>query len=265
MHQHIIHTLKNASGYVSGEEISRSLHISRAGIWKYIQELRRLGYKIHAAPHLGYILKESPDRLLPWEIGYDLDTAVIGRRVEHHQVVASTMDEALRLASDGAGEGTVVCAERQTKGRGRLGRSWISPHGQGIYFSLILRPQVSPAEAAKFTLWAAVAVCEGLRRATELPVVIKWPNDLLIGRRKLGGILTELQAEADRVNFLVIGVGINVNMTGRQLPTAATSLRFEGGRIWRRVELMKKILNSLDQWHGVFQTSGFAPAFARWK
>ena len=142
----IILFLKNSPGYISGEEISRSLHLSRAAVWKYIQELRKAGYEIVAVPHLGYKLVSSPDKLLAHEVQFQLNTKTFGRSVVHFETLNSTMDEAFRLGMEGKPEGTIVIAETQTKGRGRLGRGWVSPKGKGIYLSLILRPKVPPLD-----------------------------------------------------------------------------------------------------------------------
>src|SRR3989338_3167992 len=230
MLERIIHYLKTAEGYLSGEEISRHLKISRAGIWKYMQELRRAGYEIIAVPHLGYRLLSSPDKLIPAEIQSGLKTKILGQRVEYFDSIASTMDAAFQLGVEGAAEGTVVCAESQTKGKGRLGRSWVSPKAKGIYMSVILRPSLPPTDVAQLTLLSAVALCEAIERCCQIPVKIKWPNDILVGNRKIAGILTELSAEMDRVRFVAIGIGVNVNTTASQLPPQATSVKIEADR-----------------------------------
>ncbi|MBZ0167119.1 MAG: biotin--[acetyl-CoA-carboxylase] ligase [Candidatus Omnitrophica bacterium] len=265
MKDSIIHYLKQADGYLSGEDISRQLHMSRAGIWKNIEELRKDGYEIIAVPHLGYKLTGKPDLMLPREVLYGLNTEVMGRRVIHHPAIASTMDHAFQLGVENEPEGTVVCAETQTRGRGRMERRWTSPKGKGLYFSLILRPALLPTDAAKMTLFSAVAVCEALRVQTGLDVHIKWPNDLLINRKKVAGILTELSAEMDRVRFIVIGLGLNVNTAKRQLPSSATSLKLELGTSVSRVEVMQAILRRLDAWYAVFAQQGFVPVIRRWR
>jgi len=249
MQDQIIHYLKNSQSYLSGEEISRHLKISRAGIWKYMQELRRDGYDIVAVPHLGYRLMTSPDKLYPREIKFKLGTKSLGTKVIHYDSVSSTMDIAFRLAMEGGDEGTVVCAETQTKGKGRLGRHWISPKGKGIYMSVILRPKLFPADVAQLTLLSAVALCEAIKNVSGVTSKIKWPNDLLVNNKKLAGILTELSAEIDCVRFVVIGIGVNVNTSINSLPSNATSLKNEIQQPVSRVELVQEILRSLENWY----------------
>ncbi len=265
MQSQIIHFLKNAQGYISGEEISRHLKISRAGIWKHIQELRREGYEIVAVPHLGYQLVSSPDKLFPHEIQAGLKTQFLGNNIRHCDSIGSTMDEAFRLGVEGAEEGTVVCADRQTQGKGRLGRAWISPKNKGVYMSVILRPELSPADAARITLLGAVAVCEAIENFSSLPVRIKWPNDILMNGKKISGILTELSAEMDRVRFIVVGVGINVNASLSQLPSNATSIKNEMGKKFSRVGLVQEVLRSLEKWYGSLKQNGFDCSLKRWK
>ena len=261
----IIHFLKEAQGYLSGEEISHDLRISRAGIWKYMQELRKEGYDIVAVPHLGYRLVSCPDKLLPFEIQSGLKTKTLGKHIKYFDSIASTMDIAFQLGIEGADEGTVVCAESQSKGKGRLGRSWASPKGKGIYMSVILRPSVSPADAAKLTLLSAVATCEAIEKLFNINAKIKWPNDILIDNKKIAGILTELSAEMDRVRFVVIGIGVNVNASLSQLPPNATSIRNETGRKGSRIRLLQEILRSLEKWYEEVNKQGFEAVIARWK
>ena len=261
----LIHFLKSADGYISGEEISRSFNISRAGIWKHIQELRSLGYEFEAVPHLGYKLVSSPDRLFPSEIKFQLKTKKIGEHIIYYDTISSTMDEAFRLAVDGAEEGTVICAEGQSKGRGRLGRTWSSPKGKGIDVSIILRPQVSPNAVSQITLLSAVAVCEAIKNASGLTAAIKWPNDLLINGKKCVGILTEMNAEIDRIKFVTVGIGVNVNTAANQLLPHATSLKNETRQNFSRVELLQEILRRIEYWYLQFQGKGFGEVVEKWK
>lgn len=261
----IINFLKKAEGYLSGEEISRDLKISRAGIWKYMQELRREGYDIVAVPHLGYRLMSCPDKLLPSEIQSGLQTKILGKDIKYYDSIASTMDVAFQLGVEGAAEGTVVCAESQSKGKGRLGRSWTSPKGKGIYMSVILRPSLAPADAAKLTLLSAVAACEAIKNLANVQAKIKWPNDILVGNKKIAGILTELSAEMDRVRFVVIGIGINVNTSISQLPLNATSIKNETGQKSSRIKLVQEILQSLEKWYESLNAQGFSPVIMQWK
>ena len=265
MQTQIIHFLKHAQGYLSGEEISRHFKISRAAIWKNMQDLRRQGYDIVAVPHLGYQLVSCPDQLIPREIQFELKTKIFGKNIISYDSLSSTMDVAFRSGLEGAQEGTVVCAETQTKGRGRLGRNWTSPKGKGIYMSIILRPSLPPTDVARLTLLGAVAVAEGIQKACGILPKIKWPNDLLINNRKVAGILTEMSAEMDRVRFVVLGVGINVNTPISLLPSNATSLKVESGKTVSRVLLVQEILSSLEFWYESLKTDGFEPVIAQWK
>lgn len=265
MQKEIIHFLKRSKGYISGEDISRELKISRAAIWKYMQELRKDGYEIIAVPHLGYQLKSCPDKLLPQEVQFGLKTKYMGAKIFHHDALTSTMDMAFRLGVEGETEGTLICAESQTKGKGRLGRSWSSPKGKGIYMSLILRPQVSPLQVSQLTLLTAVAVCDALRCTTQIPVTIKWPNDLLIGDKKVAGILTELSAEMDRVRFVVVGLGVNVNTPPSSLPEGAISLRQSTQKTYNRVALLQAILQKFEHWYESYKREGFDHVIAKWK
>ena len=265
MQTQILEFLKKSETYLSGEEISQSLKMSRAAIWKYMQELRGLGYDIVAVPHLGYKLVSSPDKLFPHEIQHDLKTKILGKKIVYEETVSSTMDTAFQLALNKAPEGTVVCCESQTNGRGRLGRSWSSPKGKGIYLSLILRPKLSFLEVAQLTLLSAVAVSEAIRKVTALQPLIKWPNDLLIGDKKCAGILTELNAETDQVNFVIVGIGVNVNSLKNNLPPGATSLKQETQKEHSRIRIFQEILQELEKWYTRLGREGFIPVVQRWK
>ena len=265
MQSHILHFLKNTGSYISGEEISQHLNISRAAVWKYIQELREEGYDIVAVPHLGYRFVSSPDKLTSVEIQFGLNTKIFGRKIYAFDSVDSTMDFAFRLGLEGALEGTLVCAEGQTKGRGRLGRQWHSPKGKGIYASIILRPSLPPSIVSQLTLLSAVSMCEAIKKVCHLQTAIKWPNDILVGNKKLAGILTELSAEMDRVRFVVIGFGLNVNTSSSLLPSSATSLKHELHRSVSRTELMQEILRYLEKWYQILGKEGFLKIVQRWK
>ena len=265
MQNQIIEFLKRTENYFSGEELSQQLKISRAGIWKNIEELRKEGYHIEAVPHLGYRLIATPDKLIPREIQHGLKAKVFGRRIVYHETIASTMDEAFRLGLEGAPEGTVVVAEQQTKGKGRLGRKWISPKGKGIYMSIIVRPNLSPMDTTKLTLMSAEGVCQAVNQYAGGKAKIKWPNDVLVNSHKLAGILTELSAEMDRVRFIVIGVGINVNTALAALPARATSLRIEAKKQISRIELIKDVLYRLEKLYMEVSVRGFSSIIEQWK
>jgi BirA family biotin operon repressor/biotin-[acetyl-CoA-carboxylase] ligase len=265
MKETILNFLRKSDGYISGEEISKSLKVSRAGIWKHIHELRKDGYEIVAVPHLGYKLSSAPDKLFACEIQNNLHTKILGKKIYHYEMVSSTMDVAFDLALDGAQDGCVILAEGQQRGRGRMGRNWFSPKGKGIYMSVILKPKLLPNEAPKITLLAGVAVCEAIRGITGLIALIKWPNDILIEDKKIGGILTEISAETDRVKFAVLGIGINVNTRKIFLPREATSLKEELGKVVSRVELARQILRELEAFYILFEKRGFSPIIEKWK
>ncbi|MFA4828689.1 MAG: biotin--[acetyl-CoA-carboxylase] ligase, partial [Thermodesulfovibrionales bacterium] len=226
----IIRMFKEKNDYVSGEEMSRELGITRAGIWKRIEELRNKGYKIQASTAKGYKLVKSPEFSLE-----ELEMLVqgdIGREIIFFESIGSTNTAALELAEKGAPHGTVVIADRQTKGKGRLGRTWVSPPKKNIYMSVILRPEIEPKDATLLTIMTAVSCAKGVMKSTGLKAEIKWPNDLMISSKKLGGILTEMKSDPDGIVFAVIGIGINVNSkTKNDFPPdirgIATSIREE--------------------------------------
>lgn len=265
MAKQVLDFLKARDGFVSGEEISRELKISRSAVWKHITRLRQEGYSIEAVPHLGYRILSIPDLLLPEEISCRLNTKIIGSNIFHYDEVGSTMDIAFGLGLKGYGEGTVVFAETQDNGRGRAGRTWVSLKNKGIYFSLLLRPQFSLIEAPKLTLMTAVSIVEAIKKITGLSAGIKWPNDILIGGKKCAGILTELDAETDRIKFVNIGVGINVNSSGSSLPAHSTSLKDETGKEVSRIELAKECLRAIEKNYNILKKQGFEPIASAWR
>ncbi len=265
MREKILDFLKRKQVYASGEEISHRLDISRQALWKHIQELRDSGYDIVAVPHLGYKLVSAPDRLNPYEVTSGLNTKFIGRKNYYFDTVPSTMDVALQLAIQGAPEGTIVISESQTKGRGRLGRNWFSPKYKGIYLSLILRPKILPNQAPLLTLMSAVSICEAIKENADLTCQIKWPNDILIHHKKLGGILTELNAETDLSRFIVVGIGLNVNNDKKTIPPQATSLKEQKKLDLNRTELLQEILRSIERSYLSFQKNGGQFIIDKWR
>lgn len=267
----ILNVLRHCKdSYVSGEELCKLADISRAAIWKHIEKLREEGYDIEAVPHLGYKLISIPDSLIPSEIKWKLKTKVFGRSVISYNKVDSTNIIAYELAKKGVKEGTVILADEQVKGKGRQGRHWSSPSKGGIYMSCILRPSIAPSEISRITLLAAVAVAQAIRDFSSLEVTIKWPNDIMIAQKKLCGILTEMKAEQDSVDFVVLGIGINVNTAAKHLPKGATSVREElasyGGKInLSRVELTKKVLERIEEYYNLMKIEGFEPIIDIWK
>ena len=226
--------------------------VSGAAIWARIEELRRLKYDIEAGPHFGYRLLSSPDVLHADDLLARLgETRVIGRDLRVFEQTTSTNDVVEKLARDGVREGVVVFAESQTQGRGRLGRKWVSPAHQGLWFSILLRPDFRPQMATQLTVASATALRRAIELQTGLAPEIKWPNDILLGGKKLAGILTELSAELDRVRYVILGIGVDVNLAATEFPAdlrkTATSLRIETGRPVSRSELAVHILRELDR------------------
>jgi BirA family biotin operon repressor/biotin-[acetyl-CoA-carboxylase] ligase len=249
----ILNALRSTqNGCLSGTELSQQLGISRAAVWARIEELRSLGYNIEASPHNGYKLCGVPDLLHADDLlSLVVDSRVIGRSIQVFQETSSTNDVVEKLARDGVAEGVVVFAESQTRGRGRLGRKWLSPSGKGLWFSVLLRPDLRPQEATRVTVAAATALARAIHQYSEIEPAIKWPNDILLGGKKVAGVLTELTAEIDRIRYIVLGIGLNVNFTGGDWPPdlrrLATSLRIETGQPVRRAELAACVLRELDR------------------
>jgi BirA family biotin operon repressor/biotin-[acetyl-CoA-carboxylase] ligase len=236
---------------VSGAQLAEQLAISRAAIWARIEELRRVGYDIEAGPHFGYRLINSPDALHADDLVARLGkTKVIGRDIQVFEQTTSTNDVIEKLARDGVREGAVVFAESQTKGRGRLGRKWMSPTRKGLWFSILLRPQLNPQEATQLTVASATALRRAIKTITGLDSEIKWPNDLLVDGKKIVGILTEMSAEVDRVRHVILGIGVDVNQDVAEFPEElrklATSLKIASGEPICRAELAVEILRELD-------------------
>lgn len=260
--------LEAGGDWVSGEAISQRLGVSRTAVWKQIESLRALGYEVEAAPRKGYRLVSRPDLVTPAEILPGLTTRRLGRVIEYRERVGSTNDLAKDLARGGAPEGLLVVADEQTSGKGRLGRTWLSPPGAALAMSLVLRPEMPPYHAPRITLAAAVAVCEAVRELTGLPAGIKWPNDVQVGGRKLCGILTEMEAEMERVAFVVLGIGVNVSLRREQMDPAfretATSLALEGARV-RRADLVRAILSRLERAYDELTGGKWADVLDRWR
>ena len=256
--------------HISGEELSRKLKVSRTSVWKHIKALRGEGYIIESRPKLGYCLKGAPDLLLPREVRRGLKTRIFGKqKIVYHEKVKSTNDIAKALASQGALEGSIILAEQQTRGRGRKGRWWDSPERMGIYFSIILRPEIIPREAPRMTVVFGVAVARAIMKATSLNPRIKWPNDLLIKGKKMGGILTEMSAEMDGIDYIVAGFGLNVNNPSFLFPESikdiATSLKEELGRPVNRVRLLRHLLGEMEYYYQRFVNGKFSLILNEWR
>ncbi len=272
MHQKagtILHLFRTEDGYISGEHLSRELGVSRTAIWKHITALRNDGYHIEAVPSRGYRLVSSPDSIDPLEVNARLVSTKVGRRLEFMKVTASTNADAFKLAEDGAVEGTVVLADAQTGGKGRRGRVWASPAGVNLYCSIVLRPAIMPHEAPQLTFLSAVAVARAIEQTTKLTPEIKWPNDLLIDGKKVAGLLNEMSAETDGINFVILGIGVNLNMTSSEFPDdlrqPATSLFLESGARVDRLLFTSTLLNELDKLYADFLIHGFGPVREEWQ
>jgi BirA family biotin operon repressor/biotin-[acetyl-CoA-carboxylase] ligase len=253
------HLISANEGFTSGAELAGRLRITRAAVWKHIKTLEREGYAIVAAPSKGYRLMAVPDVLLLDDIKQGLKTGTIGREIHLFPEAVSTNTLAMEMAAKGALDGTVVIAETQTGGKGRLGRTWISPKGN-LYISVILRPEVPPHKAPLITLMGAVAAAATIQQQLDVQAGIKWPNDILISGKKAAGLLTEMRAEPDRVKHVVLGIGINVNMDMAELPAPlrklSTTLSTETGKKIDRALFLQQFLAQLDQWYQVFLKSG---------
>jgi BirA family biotin operon repressor/biotin-[acetyl-CoA-carboxylase] ligase len=269
MDEEILQLLRDhSSEFLSGEEISLRLKVSRTAIWKRIQRLRALGYEIEASTRSGYRLIGSPDLLTPSEIKPILKTKWIGKTIHHFDSLDSTNAKAYQLALDGAEEGEVVISESQAKGKGRLGRQWFSPPFLNLYLSVILRPTISPHQASLITLMAAVATAEAIREFSGFLPLIKWPNDILLRDRKVAGLLNEIHSEIDRIHFVILGIGVNLNTDentfSKEIRAAATSLKIEMGQTISRKAFLQVFLRELERWYSIFISEGSAVILKAW-
>jgi BirA family transcriptional regulator, biotin operon repressor / biotin---[acetyl-CoA-carboxylase] ligase len=259
--EEILQVLREKGNYVSGEQLADRLGVSRAAVWKQVQALAREGYGIESHQNRGYRLISVPDRLYAAEVRNGLQARLIGRRIVHLEATTSTNTVARQLAEEGAEEGTVVVAETQTRGKGRLGRQWVTQPG-GAWLSVILKPGIDPAHAAGITLLAAVSVTKTLRE-WGVEAAIKWPNDVLVNGKKICGILTEMSAETDVVSFIVLGIGVNLN---NDVPLeTATTLKAELGQKVDRVKFVQALLESLEEDYLTFKEQGFTPILWSWR
>ncbi|HIX84125.1 MAG TPA: biotin--[acetyl-CoA-carboxylase] ligase [Candidatus Megamonas gallistercoris] len=270
MRSQILNLLKQAGdNFLSGEYLAETLNVSRTAIWKHIKALRDSGYDIESVPRNGYRLLYSPDLLSAEEVKNSLSTKILGSDIKYFTTTDSTNNQAKKLALSGAVDGTIVISEEQGGGRGRLSRSFFCPKYKGIWFSVILRPDFLPQEAPKCTLLAAVAVTKAIYDVTGVKVGIKWPNDILYNGKKLVGILTEMSAEMERINYIVIGIGIDVNISVEEMPEdirdIATSLSQITGKEVSRLKLLNKLLYHLEQLYIMAQKQNFAPILDEWR
>ncbi len=289
----ILSALRAHPDGISGAQLAEDLGISRAAIWARMDDLRQLGYDIEAAPHLGYQLVSAPDALHADDLmarlharwgerpraprpnsperlaGTLAPPKIIGRTIHVFEQTTSTNDVVEKLARDGVKEGAVVFAEAQTKGRGRLGRKWASPTRKGLWFSVLLRPKMTPQETSQLTVASATALRRAIKSVTRLTADIKWPNDLLLDGKKVVGILTEMSAEVDRVRYLILGIGVDVNQEAGDFPpelrAVATSLKLAVGEKISRAELATAILQELDADYARIAAGEFAVVADEWE
>jgi len=259
--------LSKKSSYVSGEEISEKFGVSRTAVWKQVNHLRKLGYEIDSVPRVGYCLKRSPDLLLPEEIIQNSRLEFLARKIYYYPSIGSTNDEAKKLAQNRAPHGTLVIAEEQTGGKGRLGRTWISPPREGIWLSIILRPSLEPYEAPRITMTCAVAAAKAIRKVAGIDCRIKWPNDLLVEGKKVAGILTEMSADMDSINFVVTGIGINVNNTDfpAEIKETATSLKLASGKNVDRLKILTEFLSQFEGFYRDLENGDFEKILGEWR
>ncbi|MGQ9688381.1 MAG: biotin--[acetyl-CoA-carboxylase] ligase [Desulfobaccales bacterium] len=263
----LLSLLREADGFISGEVLASRVGLGRAGVWKRLQRLKSMGYVIEGEPRRGYRLLRVPDKLFPAEILAGLNTRTLRGPIHHFEITVSTNDMAKALGGRGEPEGTLVVAETQTAGRGRVGRHWHSPPGMGIYASLLLRPPLPPLELPQITLATAVSMVRALRRSVGVTPGIKWPNDLILNGKKLGGILTEMETDSDQMRYLVVGLGLNVNTPEfpPELADTATSLFLEKGRPFSRLPILRAWLEEFEVIHERFLARGFPEILAEWK
>ncbi|MCR5369724.1 MAG: biotin--[acetyl-CoA-carboxylase] ligase [Clostridium sp.] len=254
MKTEVLRMLKEADDYVSGQQICEKFRVSRTAVWKVMKQLEEEGYEIEAVRRRGYRLKEGGDILNAEEIESSLHTRWAGRPVVYADVADSTNNVIKRLAEEGASHGTLAVADRQTGGKGRRGRAWSAPGGVGIWMSLLLRPEIDPADASMITLISAMAVADGIREETGLDTMIKWPNDVVAGGKKVVGILTEMSSEIDHVNYVVPGIGINVNTAEfpEDIRQTATSVMLETGKKQNRSRIIGAVLRHYEEYYDIF-------------
>ena len=252
MKAEILKLLREADGYVSGQQLCEKFGVSRTAVWKVIRQLQEEGYQVEAVRNKGYHIVDSPDVMTKEELDSLMDTQWAGRNIVYYDSVDSTNLRIKQMGDEGAPEGTLAVADKQTAGRGRRGRSWDSPSGSSIYMSLLLRPKIEPDQAPMLTLVMALSVAEGIMDCGDScgnqEVKIKWPNDIVYQGKKLCGILTEMSADMDQIHYVIVGIGINVQMTDfpKEIQNTATSLKLVTGKTLLRNELLAKVLEEFE-------------------
>ena len=263
----ILEKLKQNKEYISGEELSKNFGVSRTAIWKHINELRKDGYNIESSSKKGYRLAGAPDLLDGRELIIPKGQ-IIGREIIHFQEIDSTNNHAKKIANDGCPHGTIVVSEKQTLGRGRVGREWKSYNSEGLWFTIVLRPDLEPENVQIVTLAASVAVVEGILDTQGIVCGIKWPNDIILDNCKLGGILTELSAEPGHVNYVILGIGININQDSStfddEIKNRATSLKIHRGKPASRVRVLESILTRFEDIYSIMLQGKTQEIINRW-
>ena len=260
---------ENTEQYISGQEISESLNISRNSVWKHMKALENDGYEIEGVPRKGYRINKLPDKVSDNTIKWGLETKWLGQSIIHKQSAASTQLLIHKAAQDDAVHGTVAIADEQTMGRGRMNRKWHSVDKKGMWLSLLLRPEILPQQAPQLTLLTATVLADVIQSHTELKPLIKWPNDILLNNKKAAGILTEMQAEQDRIQYIVIGIGININHTEQDIPedieNKATSLQIETGEEWSTQRFIQYFLEDFEIAYDRYLENGFSEVKTKWE
>lgn len=244
---------ENTETFLSGEYLSNVFGVSRAAIWKVVKQLEGEGYGIESKTKLGYKLVSSPDVLNSFEVKSGLNTKRLARNVHYFKEIDSTNEYAKTLAKKSFQDGDMVISEMQSQGRGRFNREWVSRTGKGIYMSILLKPEVSYERITQLTIFVSLAICEALEDYLNTEFEIKWPNDILLNGKKICGILTEISGEVDKINYVIVGVGININLQkddfSDNLQSKASSLRIETGSELDRKEVLQKVLTLLDKYY----------------
>lgn len=254
MKTEILTMLRETEGYVSGQELCNHFGVSRTAVWKAINQLKDAGYEIEAVPNKGYHLISAPDIMSAEELKSNRKTKWMGQEILYFDSIDSTNTKAKQLAEENYPSGTLVVADRQTAGRGRRGRNWESPQHTGIFMTLMVKPDMNPNNASMLTLVAALAVAKAITKVTQLPAQIKWPNDIVINGHKIVGILTEMSAQIDYINHVVIGIGINVHNESfpQELRETASSLLLESGKRFRRADIIEAFLELFEKYYEIF-------------
>ena len=255
----------NATIAISGARIAKEIGVSRSTVWRWVERLREVGVRVKGKPHTGYFLERVPDILTPDMLRQQLKGSMFSKKIHHYFRIDSTNRAALELGYADEPEGSVVLAEEQTAGRGRAGRSWHSERAAGIYVTLLLRPRISPVQAPLLTMMAGLSAHTAIQAQTGLQLDLKWPNDLILNGKKLGGILTEMHAETTLVRFVIVGIGINVNQEKfpGELSSIGTSLQLESGKPQSRLELLARLLREFETDYNRFLREGAAPVTER--